>query len=136
MNFKIMRFNVRGLNGVDSIRVLRNYIDKVLQLDMLCIQEHKLCLAEAPNLGCYLWHGSTTWICNALAGYNNRDQDPDVGCGDIAIFLKQRWCKRASEYGTIMGKCAQFLVLWGLPGRDIGIINIYAPNELGLRIQL
>ena len=36
----------------------------------------------------------------------------------------------------IMGNCAQFLVLQGLPGGDTGIINIYAPNESDLRIQL
>ena len=38
--------------------MFRNYVDKISQLDMLCIQKHKLRLLDVENLGRYLWHGS------------------------------------------------------------------------------
>ena len=103
MSFKTLSFNVIQLNGIDSIRVLRNYIEKILQLDLLCIQEHKLCLVEASNMGRYLWHGSKVWICDASPRYNNIVDDQDVGCSGIALLLAKCWSNLDTKYGTVMG---------------------------------
>ena len=55
MNFIIMSFNVYGLNGLDLVRLLRNYVEKVSHIDMLCIQKYKLQLMEAKNLSQFIY---------------------------------------------------------------------------------
>ena len=102
MNFKIMTFNVRRLNGTDSIKIFRNYIKRTPQFDMLCIQEHKVRLLDVGNLRRYLWLASKAYICNASLGYNKRDNEEGAGCGGIAILIAKKWTKETSEYGTIM----------------------------------
>ena len=136
MNFKMISFNVQRLNRVDFVRILWNYIDRILQLDMFCIQEHKLWLAKAANLRRYLWPRSKRWICDASPGYNNLDHDQNVGFGGIANFLAKRWSKLDSTYGTVMGNRGQLLVLKGLLGGDVGFVNIYAPNDIVMLTHL
>lgn len=136
MNFKILSFNVRGLNCPSSIRLLRTYISNTPQLDLICLQEHKLCLAETDNLRRYLWPGASSWIQEASPGYNNTGTDPGAGCGGISLLLAQKWYKLVTETGHIMNNRAQFVILKGLPGGNVGFINVYAPNDTHQRTRL
>ena len=54
MNFKALSFYARGLNGPQVLRLLRNYIISILALDLVCLQEYKLRLAEVDNFKRYL----------------------------------------------------------------------------------
>jgi exonuclease III len=69
MNFKSISFNVRGLNDTASIPMLRNYIDSIPSLDLLCLQETKLCRQAAAGLGQHLSPGAQCWNIEASAGY-------------------------------------------------------------------
>ena len=87
MNFKILSFNVKGLNNPEALGLFRNYIGSIPWLDLLCVQEHKLRLLEVENMHRYLWPCTRSWICDASLGYNNTIIDQDAGCGGIAIIL-------------------------------------------------
>ena len=41
-----------------------------------------------------------------------------------------------AESCSILNNWAQFIVLCGVPGGDIGFINVYAPNDSIEKIQL
>lgn len=136
MILKALSFNVRGLNGTDSVRLLKSYITSIPQLDLLCLQEHKLRLAEVDNLKPYLWPNTKSWILEASAGYNNIGDNPGAGCGGIALFLASKWEKLVSQSGSIMGNRAQYIIFNGLPGGRLGFLNIYAPSNTTERTQL
>ena len=87
MNFKLLSFNVTGLNDPSVVRLLKHYIDSIPRLDVLFLQEHKLRGHENSNLGRYLWNSAKTWSIEATLGYNNGILDLSDGCGGIAIML-------------------------------------------------
>lgn len=60
MNFKILTFNVRGLNDATSIPLLQNYIQSVHGIDALFMKEHKARQDEGPEAGQRLWHITST----------------------------------------------------------------------------
>jgi exonuclease III len=51
MILKIISFNVRGLNDTASIPTLRNYVESIPSLDVLCLQETKLHGNTTTSLG-------------------------------------------------------------------------------------
>jgi len=54
MRVQILSFKVRRLNDKTSISLLKNYILSFPNLDILLIQEYKLCNDNAVSLGKYL----------------------------------------------------------------------------------
>ena len=136
MNLKILSFNGRGQNKSDSIRFLRNYISSIPHLDIVCLQEHKLRLSDVENLNRYLRPCAKAWILDASQGYNNAGLDPGVGCGGISILLDKKWEKFVINSGLVMGNQAQYIVLQGLFGGNLGILNTYTLNNTAHRTHL
>ena len=87
MNLNILSFNVCGLNDLNSVRLLKKYLDDISRLDIILLQEHKLRGQDASNLGRYLWNMTKSWIVEAAQGYNNDILDLGASCGRTTIFL-------------------------------------------------
>jgi exonuclease III len=51
MNLKLLTFNVRGLNDLLSVPKLKHYFNFLPSKDILLLQEHKLRLHAAQDLG-------------------------------------------------------------------------------------
>jgi exonuclease III len=100
MNFKLLSFNVRGLNEDSSIPILRNYISSIPVLDVLCVQEHKLRGAAVDQLGRKLWPQAKCWSIEATPGYTL--QVHSTGKGGIATLLAPRWAALVSSSGTLL----------------------------------
>lgn len=69
-------------------------------------------------------------------GYNHQHHEAGAGCGGIATILAPKWAKLVAESGTVMTNRAHWIVLIGLSGGDLGILNIYALDESHLRSRL
>ena len=50
------------------------------------------------------------------------------------MLLAAQWSKLVAKTDSVVHNGAQYIVLQGLPGEDIGLINVYAPNESTKRI--
>ena len=136
MILKLLSFNVRGLNYPSAVRLLKHYIESILRLDILFLQEHKLKRQQYNDLGRYLWNSTRTWSFEASQGYNNGASDLGVGCGGISVLLVARWSKLITHLASVLNNQAQFIVIRGLSSGDIGFFNVYASNELTERVQL
>jgi exonuclease III len=51
MQLKLLSFNVRGLNDPQSILKLKHYLDSSPPANIIFLQEHKLRLQAAQELG-------------------------------------------------------------------------------------
>jgi exonuclease III len=72
MQLNLLSYNVRGLNDLAAVNALQHYVHSLQpKIDILMIQEYKLCNSQALQLGKRLWKGATTWCLEATVGYNN-----------------------------------------------------------------
>jgi hypothetical protein len=124
------------LNNLASIRTLRNYVGNIRELDILFIQEHRLQNQAARDLGPKLWPSSTSWCLEASPGYNNDPTVVGAGCGGIITLLHPKWSKKVVTTGAVMTNRAQWIMLSGLLGGDLGFVNIYAYNDTPGQAQL
>jgi hypothetical protein len=69
-------------------------------------------------------------------GYANNLDRIGAGKGGIVTLLAPKWATLVSQSGVIMGNRVHWFVLSGLPCGDIGIVNLYAPNEHSLQVRL
>lgn len=130
MRLNLLSFNARGLNEQAAIDSLQLYIqDCRPALDIVMIQEHKYRGSALANLGKALWRQAKFWGQEALLGYGHNENELGAGCGGIATLLAPRWTSLVSATGTIHDNRVHWLILSGVPGGDIGIANIYAPNS-------
>jgi exonuclease III len=136
MNFKLLSYNVWGLNSSGAIPLLKNYIQSVPSLDVVFIQEHKLRLLTTRKLGRALWSHAVSWCLDVSVGYGHDPLTPGAGKGGVLILLHPRWLSNISQSGSILDNRARWFILQGLSGGDIGFVNIYAPNESSHRIRL
>jgi hypothetical protein len=61
---------------------------------------------------------------------------PGAGKGGILTLLHPKWKQNVTQSGSLMGNRAQWFILQGLPGGDIGFVNLYAPNDSPARCRL
>lgn len=129
MMIKIVTFNVRGLNEPRKIDRLRQYFQNIQGgIDVILLQEHKLRGEKAANLGKHIFPNGKCWTQEADIGYNVNGLE-GAGKGGISTILKGNLALRVSSQGTILRNRAFWIRLSGLPGGDLGILNIYAPND-------
>lgn len=126
MKLKLLSYNVRGLNDPASIDNLRNYLHRN-PVDFLFIQEHKLRGQGALHLGRTLWKCATTFITEAEPGYTI--DGTHSGKGGMATLIAPRWSKLITDSGSLFGDRTHWCILSKLPGRDLGFVNLYAPNK-------
>jgi hypothetical protein len=75
-------------------------------------------------------------VSTSLSGYGNDPNGPGAGCGGIAMLLDEHWFHNVARTGTLLGNRGQWMMLTGLPGGDLGILNLYASNESAIRYEL
>lgn len=136
MILQVVTFNVRGLNDSRKIDILKNYLQKPNGgADIILLQEHKLRGEKAANLGPKLLLKRKHWTLDAEAGYNV-DGSEGAGRGGICTLLKENLAPLVSNHGTILHNRAFWFRLSGLPGGDVGVLNLYAPNNPRERIAI
>ena len=136
MIIQAVTFNVRGLNDLRKLDRLRNYFQNINGgVDIILIQEHKLRGEKAANLGAKLFPKRKCWTLDADVGYNIDGQE-GAGKGGICTILKENLAPHVSSHGIILRNRAFWIRLSGLPGGDLGILNLYAPNDTRDRIHL
>jgi exonuclease III len=87
MKINLLSFNVRGLYDLASIPTLKHYLSASPQIDIILLQEHKLRLQAAQELGAKLWKDGTAWTLDASPGYGNLPHLPGAGKGGISTLL-------------------------------------------------
>jgi exonuclease III len=137
MLINLSTLNVRGLNDPMKTLRLRNYI-KAAQpsIDTLLIQEHKLTGDKALRLGKALDSRAIYLHSDAEPGYNHAQGTNGAGCGGSAILIANKWEKAIASSGSCFKGRALWVILTNLPGGDLGILNIYSPNDQHDRIML
>jgi exonuclease III len=136
MKLSLITFNVRGLNDPVSIPKLKHYFSTSPQVDIILLQEHKLRLQAAQDLGPKLWKRAAAWILDASPGYGHLPHLPGVSKGGICTLVHPRLKHMVTHIGNVMGNRAHWLVLGNLPGGHIGIVHIYTPNDSRSRCLL
>lgn len=136
MIIKAITYNVRGLNDARKTDKLRHYLQNFPGgLDIILLQEHKLRGEKAAQLGRKLFPKHRCWTMEADLGYNI-DGQAGAGRGGICTLLHGNLAARVSEHGSILQNRAFWLRLTGLPGGDLGVLNLYAPNNTRDRVVL
>jgi len=136
MIIQLLSFNVRGLNDKASIPLLRNYIQSLAHTDVILLQEYKLRNQDFDNLGKRLWSQAKTWSMATSVRYNNDSLGQGASRGGLIKLVSPKLASMVTLTGTVMENRAQWTVFSGFLGRDVGIVNIYAPNESYSRSQL
>jgi exonuclease III len=132
-----MTFNARGLNDESASDTLKLYIqDTHPRLDILAIQEHKLRGSTLTRLGSSLWRSASFRGLDASPGYGHAPHEDEAGCGGVATFLAPQWSRLVSATGSLFDNRVHYFILSGLPGGDVGIANVYAPNSSPHRCAL
>ena len=77
---------------------------------------------------------SVVYLFNeAELGYKSLD---GAGCGGAAFFIHQKWKYQIGSSSSSFKDRVIWIVLKGIPGGDLGILNIYAPNDQHERKEL
>jgi exonuclease III len=130
MKLNLLTFNSRGLNKEIAVASLHQYIQQFQpRLDIVAIQEHKLRGDAFNRLSQKLWRNAMAIGTEASPGYGHNPGDARVGCGGIVTLLAPQWSKLVSQIGTIHNNKVHWFILAGLPKSDVGIANVYAPND-------
>jgi exonuclease III len=134
MKLNLMTFNMRGLNEEFALNSLRMYVQDVRpRLDFLAIQEHKLRGNALSCIGTVLWRSASFWDLDASPGYGHSPDKEGAGCSGVATFLASQWARLISSTGSLFDNRVHYIILAGLPGGDLGIVNVYTPNSSSQR---
>lgn len=137
MKLQMLSFNARGLNDEAAVTNLQSYIRNSIPVpDIVAIQETKLQGGAASYVGGRIWRPATCFSLDATPGYGYDPTEPGAGCGGIMIFIHPRWARKIGASGLLLDNQGHWFVLQGLPGGDIGFVNLYAPNESPARCLL
>jgi exonuclease III len=137
MKLTIITQNSQGLNGDLAIDLLKNYYKNHLKdLEVLCIQEHKLRGRKLETLKGKFWPGAKCLAVEADVAYNNAANESGAGSGGVCMWIAPKLQHMISEVGQSRSGRAQWTRLSGVPGGDIAILNVYAPNQAQARCEL
>lgn len=134
MKLSILTQNVQGLNNPETLHRVRGYFFPLLpQTDILMLQEHKLRGDKATDLGKSIWPLATFFSIDALPAYGHEADEPGAGSGGVCIWVAPSIKHMVVSSGQDRSGRALWVRLSGLPGGDIAVLNIYAPNSPGER---
>jgi exonuclease III len=105
-------------------------------LDILCLQEYKLRGEKLKDLGQQLWSDVEFVACEATAAYNHLASKPGARRGGVCFLVAPTLRPLIHSTGAFRHNQAQWLTLRGVPGGDVGVLNVYAPHTAQERIQL
>jgi exonuclease III len=137
MKLNIFTQNMQGLNNPTAPQQLRNYVYPYLRnIDVLCIQEHKLQGDKLSGLSTKLWRQAHFFGCDATEGYGHQAGTIDIGRGGIFLFVNPTIKHMILSQGLIGVNQAQWIRFTGLDGGNIAMLNVYAPHSAQLRSRL
>jgi exonuclease III len=129
MKLQTIILNVQGLNRNEAPYLLQNYLkDKLRDLDIICLQEHKLRGAKLLALGEQFWKGTTYLAYDASHAYNHITSDPRADSEGICMFISPAISHLLHASSSLLHNQAQWALLKGLPRENVGILNVYAPQ--------
>ena len=124
MKLQIHSWNVRGLEMSDRKYIARRWCNSIKGKDIVCLQEIKANGYEAFNTLKFIWG-------NAKCFYSNHDK----GKGGIATLINPNLEKMISVNGVSPCNRALWVII-ECDEAEIGICNIYAPNDYRERSKL
>jgi exonuclease III len=137
MNLKLLSHNVQGLYTEFAPHKIRNYIAPLIRdLDVLCLQEHKLRGNKLKDLGFKIWRQAYFFGCEASIAYNHSQEEEGAGRGGVCMLINPRIQHLIHSRGSVGVNLAQWVRFTGLPEGDVAILNVYAPNNPSERIDL
>jgi exonuclease III len=137
MKLKLMIQNVQELNDPHAVNRIKNYyFSKFSSLDVLCFQEHKLRGQSLLDLKFKIWNQALFLSCEASVGYGHEVDQAGAGCGGLCIFISPKIQHLVHSHSVVNRNQAQWVMFKGVPGGDVAVANIYAPNSSQERIML
>lgn len=137
MKLKLLSHNVQGLNNPDTITRVRNYLLPLLsQLDIVLLHEHKLRGDKTSTLGKSIWARARFYSTDADPAYGHAPDEPGAGSSGICTWIALAIKHLVQSSGQTRSGRAQWIRLSGIPGGDISILNVYAPNTPNRRRAL
>lgn len=130
MKLTMLSQNVQGLNNLDSLSRVRSYFQPLFSsIDILSFQEHKLRGDKSLSLGRSFWPLADFYSLDASAAYGHDTNEPGAGSGGICTWVAPRIKHLVKSSGQSRSGRAQWIRLSSIPGGDISILNVYAPNS-------
>lgn len=137
MKLTLLSQNVQGLNNPEALNRVRNYFLPLLpQLDILNLQEHKLRGDKTAALGRAIWPLASFYSLNASPAYGHDSDQPRAGSGGLCTWVALAIKHLVTSTGQSCSCRAHWLRFTGVPGGDISILNVYAPNSSSERQTL
>jgi exonuclease III len=137
MKITIISQNLQGMNDDGFVDLVRNYYRNHLRdTEILCFQEHKLRGAKLLALKDRIWRGAWYLAEEADIAYNNAMDGPGAGSGGLCMWVSPNIQYMVSLHGRSNSGRAQWVRLTGLPGGDLSLLNVYAPNNTAARCLL
>jgi hypothetical protein len=129
--------NLQSMNDDGFVDLVRNYYrDHTHDIEILCFQEHKLRGPKLLALQDKIWRGTWFRAEEADAAYNNDPEGPGAGSGGVCMWIATSLRHLVRQYGSSKSRRTQWVRLSGLPGGDLSIRNVYAPNSSSARCIL
>ena len=121
--------NVQGLNDSSKVDIIRNYYRTLLlETDVICFQEHKL-WGDKLQAAHIMWNGARFFGIEAQIAYNHNQGDARAESGGIGMWVAPQLVPPIHVEGQSRAGNAQWICFKGVPGGDIGILNVYAPHK-------
>jgi exonuclease III len=137
MKIHLISQNVQGLNAPAALQRLRNYFSPCMkQVDIICLQEHKLRWSKLTDLGSKLWRHAFFFGCEASVGYGHAENEEGADQGRICLLVNPKIKHLIHSQEIVGGNQAQWIRFLGNQEGDIAVLNVYASNTSQERIRL
>ena len=129
MKIAIINQNIQGINEQFKVDIIKNYYRKHFgTVDLICFQEHKLRGNKLEAMEGAIWQGADFFCQKARIAYNNDVTADGVGSGGKCMWVASRLPHMICDLASLRGRNAQWIRLYGVPGEDVGMLKVYAPN--------
>lgn len=130
MRLTMISQNVQGLNNSDALNRVRSYYQPLFpSLDILSLQEHKLRGDKIRSLRRSFWPRAGFYYQEASPAYGHDADEPGAGSGGICTWIAPHIKHLVQSSGHSRSGRAQWIRLSSIPGEDLSILNVYAPNS-------
>jgi exonuclease III len=137
MKLTIVSQTLPGLNDSAKVNVVKNYFRPLIpNIDILCVQEHKLWGARLLALKDTIWPRAAFYAQEVALGYRHVLGEQGDGKEGICTWISLDIQHLVTDTGHSRCGRAQWLHLSGIPGGDLNIINIYASTNVAERVSM
>jgi len=76
-----------------------------------------------------MWLGALSWTKEASVRHNNDNAPNGISKRGVNIFVHNKWRLFIKNFGFFQNNIMVWVRLKNLPKGDIGLTNVYAPNN-------